>query len=87
MDGGRIVGLMHQSQRIIEQFNKGAKFIDAKGRRVLAVAEHIASPALIVGEDEDEIGVKLEGVDYYSLEDDLDDFWDVVLASDLKEVR
>ena len=76
-----------QSQEIIKQFNEGVSFIDTKGRRILAVAEHVIMPALIVGEDEDDLGVKIAGVDYYSAEDDSDDFWDIVLASDLKAVN
>lgn len=76
---------MLQSERIIEQFNAGRKFTDALDRRVLAVAKYEVGPALIIGEDEDEIAVKFEGVDYYSPEDHSDDFWDVVLASDLRE--
>jgi len=76
---------MRQSEKIVEQFGKGVVFIDSKGRRVLAVAEYVVTPALIAGEDEDEIAVKLEGVDYYSPKDDSDDFWDVVLASELRE--
>jgi len=78
---------MCKSERIIEQFKNGSRFIDARGRHVLAVARYEVGPALIVGEEEDEIGVKLEGVDYYSPKDKSDDFWDVVLVSSLSEVQ
>lgn len=78
---------MPESSEIIEQFNNGVEFIDAQGRRVLAVGKYVVGPALITGEDEDELAVKLEGVNYYSPEDDSDDFWDVIAASTLKEVK
>lgn len=75
------------SETVIERFNQGEKFVNQKGQRVIAVAKHEIGPALICGEDEDTIGVKFEGVDYYSPEDRSDDFWDVTLATDLKAVK
>lgn len=78
---------MLQSEKIIQQFNNGTQFVDTQSRRILAVAKCEVGPALIIGEDEDEIAVKFEGVDYYSPEDRSDDFWDVIPARELKAVR
>ena len=75
-----------KSEQIIRKFNEGVAFVNQEGRRIVAVAEHEVGPALICGTDDDTLAVKLEGVDYYSPTDRSDDFWDVVVATDLQEV-
>lgn len=65
------------SEDIIEQFNAGVGFAHRDGRRVVAVIGYSVGPSLILGKDEDQIGVQFAGVDYGG------DYWDAVLASDL----